>query len=320
VGVVSAGGFARWFVGRGGGCGGSIANESRWHGRCLGSASSPAKVLSLRGSGIISRRTRANREEREAHRDYSRVYSEWIHSLEEQAECGNKSARALLDELASKKLLAPIRLEEGYGPRNDDENSDPVERMAIVPAEKDDRRVDIADFASVTLDELDALSEQFGSALQWASAGRPDLLVMGARWVTMLTVMRPCELREMQLPARAMKQRAFQLRGAIGAELDPIATGYFYRRLFAWVRDCTSLGQLGQRGYSLIYVMRNDLLGGMTCEQIGSLRGGDGDTRQAANKPIQDFRDTFRGFKNGAMRDDETRKKCKRSQLRRSRT
>lgn len=159
--------------------------------------------------------------------------------------------------------------------------------------------------------ELDALCDHFGAALNWATAGKPGLLVMGARWVAILSVMRPQLVGGMRLPG--LRQKEFALRGALLKQVDrdPLVTGDFFRRPLAWVRDCTSLSQLGQRGYSLIYVMRNDLVGGMTCEELGSFKG---DTRQAANKPIQDFRDTFGGIKGLTMRGEETRKKCREAQ------
>ena len=165
----------------------------------------------------------------------------------------------------------------------------------------------------MTLTELDALCDHFGAALNWATssklaAGGPDIMVMGARWQVILTVMRPQLLEGMKLPGQ--KQREFELRGALLGR-DPLETGDFFRRPLAWVRDCTSLAQLGQRGYSLIYVMRGDLVDGITCEKIGAFKN---DTRQAANKPINDFRDTFSGITSLTMRGEETRKKCRRAQ------
>ena len=135
---------------------------------------------------------------------------------------------------------------------------------------------------------------------------------MGGRWVTILGVMRPALLGSIRLPAKAMKQREFELLGALlNYEGDPSVTGDFFRRPLAWVRDCTSLEQLGQRGYSLIINMRNDLLDGMTCAELGAFKN---DTRQATNKPINHFRDTFSGIRGLTMRDEETRKRCRRAQ------
>lgn len=110
----------------------------------------------------------------------------------------------------------------------------------------------------------------------------------------------------MRVPAE--KEQALRYALATG---DPLETGDFFRAPLGWVAECASLAHLGQRGYSLIYVMRNDLIDGITNEQIGRFKN---DTRQATNKPIQDFRDTFSGIKNLNMRGERTRNKCKQAQ------
>jgi hypothetical protein len=61
----------------------------------------------------------------------------------------------------------------------------------------------------------------------------------------------------------------------------------------------------------MIYILCGDLIDSSTCAAIGAL---DNKSRQAANKPIQDFRDTFGGIKSLSMRGKETRKRCKNSQ------
>jgi hypothetical protein len=165
------------------------------------------------------------------------------------------------------------------------------------------------DFTAVTFDELETLTDHFGKVLEWATRDKPNLLVMGARWMVILRVMGPKLLRTGMWLA-AYKKREFELRGAL-LGLDPATTGDFFRRPLAWVADCASLEQLGQRGYSLIYHMRNSLVGGITCAAIGAFKN---DTRQATNKPINDFRDTFSGIRSLTMRDEETRKKCRQAQ------
>jgi hypothetical protein len=102
------------------------------------------------------------------------------------------------------------------------------------------------------------------------------------------------------------------LRRAI--ETDPQQVGKFFWRPLAWVRKCTSAVQLGKRGYSMIYVLAGDLINSSTCAAIGGL---DNKTRQAANKPIQDFRDSFGRIKSLPMRGKITRKRCKNSQEKR---
>lgn len=140
---------------------------------------------------------------------------------------------------------------------------------------------------------------------------KPDLLQMGWRMLAILRIMRPELIGGMNLaiPKNAEKELRRLLFGT-----DPLATGDFYRRPLAWVRDCASLEQIGQRGYSMIYVMRLDLVDSITCAAIGAFKNS---TRQAANKPINDFRDTFSGIENLVMRDEETRRKCRKSQTKR---
>jgi hypothetical protein len=194
----------------------------------------------------------------------------------------------------------------------DDEGDfgDPADlAIAEHPGRNGDHRKPVVDFTSVTFDELDALCDHFGAALIWASENRPGLLQMGARWLVIFNLMRPHSIGGMNM--RIPKALEFRLRAVLVGR-DPLDTGDFFRRPLRWVRDCTSLAQLGQRGWSLIYAMRQSSVGSITNEQIGAFHN---KTRQAANKLIQDFRDTFSGMKNLAMRGEETRKRCKKAQM-----
>src|SRR5205814_6676878 len=110
----------------------------------------------------------------------------------------------------------------------------------------------------------------------------------------------------MNLPIpRAMRE---ELKRAISG--DPLKLGKFFWLVLVWVRKCTSLDQLGKRGYAMISILAGDLIDSMTCAAIGAL---DNKTRQAANKLLQDFRDTYK-VKSLPMRGKTTRKRCKRSQ------
>jgi len=260
---------------------------------------------------------------RSAHRDYARVYSIWIHSLEEQAADGNKSARTELNELkllskgkhGDENLLAPAKYEwpsrrKTGGDDADDEFGDPAD-LAV---DWTDPRESVVDFESVTGSELEELCDHFSSALVWATTtsrsngSAPDLMQMGARWLCIFNVFRPQLIGEMHL--RLPLAMIAGLRSSLNGR-DPLETGRFFRKPLALVRKCTSLLQLGKRGYSAIYVLRGDLIGSATCAAIGAL---DNKSRQAANKPIQEFRDTFRGMKSLPMRGKETRKRCKKAQ------
>jgi hypothetical protein len=110
---------------------------------------------------------------------------------------------------------------------------------------------------------------------------------------------------------RIPRTAELQLRVALAGR-DPRETGRFFRLVLAWIRKCSSLSQLGQRFYSMIQVLRHDLVDGITCEEIGAFKNS---TRQAANKPGQEFSDTFSGIKNLPMRKMKTRIKCQQSQI-----
>jgi hypothetical protein len=255
--------------------------------------------------------------DRRAHRDYARAYSSWVHSIIEQAEAGNESAIAELRklELLSKdlpegcSLLRPLPYEKTIAATNnsdDDEAPNPADLVV-------DHRTPIVDFESVNDLELQRLCDHFGAALVWATKPRkrrlqPELLQMGARMLAIITVMRPREIRGMNI--RLPQSMLEDLRKSLGVG-DPLETGKFFRRPIAWIRRTTSLSQLGKRGYSMIYNIRLDLLNSITCEKIGAL---DNKSRQAANKPINEFRDTFRGIKSLPMRSNETRNRCREAQ------
>jgi hypothetical protein len=249
---------------------------------------------------------------RNAHRDYARDYSSWIHSLQEEAEAGNRSAGVELNKLEALKLLKPLPYDRpARRTNNDDDNEfgDPAD-LAVEPV---DPRDSIVDFESVNGSELEQLCEHFGTALVWATTKgkngtQPDLMQMGARWLAIFTVMQPELIGEMnlRLPASMISELRETLNGR-----DPLETGRFFLKPLFWVRRCTSLLQLGKRAYSATYVLRGDLIDSATCAEIGGL---DNKSRQAANKPIQEFRDTFGGIKSLPMRGKGTRKKCKQAQ------
>jgi hypothetical protein len=177
-----------------------------------------------------------------------------------------------------------------------------------------DNRIPIVDFESVGKNELQTYCDHFGTALAWATKRKrdgtlPDLMQMGWRALAILKVLRPQLAGGMNL--RIPRDAELRLRVAL-SDRDPLETGRFFRRVLAWLRKCISLSQLGQRFYSLVQVLRHDLVDGITCEQIGAFKNS---TRQAANKPGQEFSDTFSGIKNLPMRKMKTRIKCQQSQI-----
>lgn len=194
----------------------------------------------------------------------------------------------------------------------DDDFGDPAD-LAI---DNTDPREAIVDFESVNGSELQQLCDHFGAALVWATksnnGAQLDLMQMGARWLAILTVMYPQLIGEMNL--RLPVSMISGLRQALNGR-DSLETGRFFRKPLAWIRRCTSLLQLGKRGYSATYVLRGDLINSATCATIGGL---DNKSRQAANKPIQEFSATFGRIKSLPMREITTIKRCKKAQMAKS--
>jgi hypothetical protein len=159
-------------------------------------------------------------------------------------------------------------------------------------------------------DDLVGIGECFTAALIWASQAK-SLVEMGWRMHAMLRVFRPALVEGMQLEARLEQER--ELRRALGiGERTVLKVGECYRGVLAWCRRCNSLSQLGQRGFAMIYAMRRDLIGKPNTN--AALGGLSNKTRQAFNKTVGDFRDSNNGFRNGVMRDEQTRIKCKTAQ------
>ena len=161
---------------------------------------------------------------------------------------------------------------------------------------------------SVVTDELKLISDAFTSTLIWA-AEAGTLVDMGWHLATMLKVMRPALFEGMMPGVPRELERG--LRDALKGT-EPELIGAAYWPLLAWCRRCTSLSQMGTRTFAMIYVLRRDLLSGRnTNAAIASLQN---KTRQSFNRTVQNFRDTFRGFRNGVMRGEGTRIKCRKAQ------
>lgn len=241
---------------------------------------------------------RGEEQRRTAHADYERHFKEWFKEQPPHVQ------EFLRQEGIDKPEPYDYPRSSSHGD-DDDEFSDPAD-LAI---DRTDPREPIVDFESVDSNELKDYCDHFGAALIWATKDKPDLYQMGARMLTILTVMRPELIGGMTLPLPkdliSGLRRA--LRGSCAKE-----TGNFFRKPLAWIRKCSSLLQLGKRAYSAAYVLRGDLIDAATCAAIGGM---DNKSRQAANKPIQEFSDTFSGINSLPMRGNETRKRCKRAQL-----
>ena len=94
--------------------------------------------------------------------------------------------------------------------------------------------------------------------------------------------------------------------------------GTAFSRLFSciaggWRR--TRISEAGIRALAAVYVLRPDLLGGATMETLGMRCGGV--TRQAFSKHARAIRDSHGGIRNRTMKSEETRLKCKITQINR---
>jgi hypothetical protein len=223
-----------------------------------------------------------------------------VADFEEMLASASPAELARLKELGLDK---PNSWDHAWGPvrksRDDDDSEfDDAADDAVAPIE----------LLPATVDEINRISEAFSRALVWATDAK-SMVDMGWHLATMLKVMRPELLENIPGVPRDLERA---LRKAIG-DVDPLEIGAGYKRLLAWCRRCKSLSQMGQRTFAMIYVLRRDLLSGRnTNAAIASLQN---KTRQAFNRTVGNFRDTFAGFRNAVMRGEETRTKCRDAQL-----
>ncbi len=188
---------------------------------------------------------------------------------------------------------------------NEDEQGNPADDVV-----DSNTPLDALEPLGVRDDDLGKIGECFTAALIWASEAK-TVIEMGWRIHAMMAVFRPALLEGMELETQL--DRELGLREAIGLRRRTVLkVGEYYRGVLAWCRRCNSLSQLGQRGFAMIYAMRRDLIGKLNTN--AALGGLSNKTRQAFNRTVGDFRDSNHGFRNGVMRGESTRIKCKISQ------
>lgn len=91
--------------------------------------------------------------------------------------------------------------------------------------------------------------------------------------------------------------------------------GRAFSRLFACITGNfhrSSMSEAGIRAMMAVYIIRPDLLGGATLEELGARLGGS--TRQNLSKHARAIRDAHKGIKNRSMKSEETRRKCRQTQ------
>lgn len=233
-----------------------------------------------------------------AYEDYCRHFKAWFAGLPEDEQ----------DFLREKGIDKPEPYDSPRPRSNHDDDEEFFDPADLAVDNRDPRP--IVDFDSVGQEKLRDFCDHFSAALVWVTRGQPDLYQMGTRMLAVLRVLRPDAIGEMRMPLPRSMLR--DLKKNLG-EFDYVEVGNFFWLPLDWIRRCSSLVQLGKRAYSAIYVMRGDLIDAATCAEIGRL---DNKSRQAANKPIQEFSDTFCGINSLPMRTNETRRRCKQAQLR----
>ena len=160
----------------------------------------------------------------------------------------------------------------------------------------------------LTPGEVDEAHDAFARGLAWVHEAT-HLVKKGRRLAVFCALARPdltCEVTRGLLPSL----RAELLRILDREELRLL--GLVFGRVFVWCREAADLGAIGVRGDIIAYVIRPELLDAATNAQIGSPTNS---TRQAVNKLVCEFRDTFAGIRARTMRGETTRAACRAAQL-----
>lgn len=216
------------------------------------------------------------------HEAYESAFYEWFAALPESEQ----------RRLKSLGLDQPIR----------------PDRTAAVGTEDDDEEheVEVVQSVEEQIEEERALARAFGQALRWACEA-PDLVQAGRRALLMLHVWQPALVEGLQ--RQIARELEAEFRKTVGSDDDG---GPGLGRLLDWLRQAPSLSAMGARVHAAAYVIVPTAIGARTLASLGSMNQ---KTRQAWDKMVQDFRDTFDGIRSRAMRGDETRIKCRDAQL-----
>jgi hypothetical protein len=214
------------------------------------------------------------------------------HAVPHGAECGRHNGRPILrrEEGLSADFADERRFTDGKG--IGDDASEPLRKSA-----------QSADNLCLGSEEIRDAHEAFARALVWAfKAGH--LVKKGQRMAALIGYCRP-DLAAGPIPAGLLGELQFLLIE------NAAQLGIIYGRVFDWCRQASTFSALGVRLNVIGYVLRPDLLDAATNTVLGEPTNA---TRQAINKLVGEFRDTFSGLQAPAMRGENTRLKCRQAQ------
>lgn len=159
----------------------------------------------------------------------------------------------------------------------------------------------------LTPGEVAEAHDAFGRGLTWVHEAS-HLVKKGRRLAAFCVLVRP----DLGCPVTETLPPDFRAELRHRLDCDRALLGLVFGRVFTWCREAASLSALGLRGDIIAYVIRPALLDAATNAQIGTPTNS---TRQAINKLVGDFRDTFAGIRARTMRGEDTRTHCRAAQL-----
>lgn len=227
------------------------------------------------------------------HNAYSLAYAQWFDALPPEEQ---ERLRAMGLDQPQEEQFGPVAREEdssGDDSRDPSEWMHPVDRFEALPAE----------------DKKEAETE-IAKALAWCAQGA-NIADVGRRLMVVLHAWKPVLIAGAALEIEQELSASFAKEVGDGGP----GSGDDAGSVLEWGRRGTSLSQLGQRVLAMVYVICPAAIGGRTLAQLGAPTN---KTRQAIDKLVGDFRDTFGGIKNRMMRPDTTRLTCRNSQLARA--
>jgi len=253
----------------------------------VAAAMTAIREVPAEGIGSIS----DERFRRTRHQAYELAYAAWLAALPEDEQ--RKMKDLGLDEPQNEQF-GPVRKMEREEAFLQHEPVSEIDDMSAIFA---------GHMVEATTEDSQELEAAVTKALHWALAA-PTIVEVGQRWLLVMHIWRSPLVAGLQLEFE--RELEAECENQVGG--DDGSSGH----IMEWTRRGTSLSQIGQRVWVVAYILAPAVIGSATLQLIGSFTN---KTRQAVNKIVQDFRDTFGGVRSRAMRDDSTRLLCKIAQL-----